>query len=88
MTLRSPVPLLLLLAGGCPRAETRACDRLCDTLVTTCGFAAYPDLLSCQQGCAYEASEGAELGAFDACIAAAECDEFAVIACARAHGVQ
>ena len=79
-------PLLLALLAGCPAAETRACDDLCDTLVNTCGFAAYPDATSCRQGCAYEGSGGAALGAYGPCVEAADCDPFAVVACARAYG--
>lgn len=78
-------PALWILAG-CPAAERVACEEMCDQLVLECDFAAFPDLGSCLEGCSYEAG-GASLGAYDLCLYKAGCDPFAVLDCARAHGL-
>lgn len=74
---------LLAQATACaPEAE--ACADACEALVRTCRFAAYPNVESCEQGCAVDASRGSAVGAMASCVVDAGCDTHAVVACARA----
>ncbi|MFZ5481458.1 MAG: hypothetical protein ACOZNI_32150 [Myxococcota bacterium] len=76
--------LLLLLAcpGDASRDET--CEAICDELVMTCAYEAYPTHDSCLQGCLYEEEQGSNMGRAWQCIQAAECDTFAIVECEHA----
>jgi hypothetical protein len=82
------LPLLALVLAGCTSAEESVCQELCIELVTNCEYAAYPSLESCQQGCAYSASEGVDVDAEAACILDAACDTFAIIECEHEYGLE
>lgn len=80
-------PALALMLAGCPGPPvTAVCADMCDALMGGCGYAAFPDVGSCQQGCNYDASEGAESHALYSCLLEADCDTPTVLACARAYG--
>lgn len=78
---------LLLLLLGCP-GEATSCDSLCNHLVLQCGYAAFPDLDSCLQGCGYEQEQGGRIDDELRCIETASCDTFAILDCERRFGVQ
>ena len=80
--------LLLALAGCVNRSAEKVCEDLCSNLVSTCGYEAFPDHESCQQGCNYEASEGAAINTMYECIEEAECDTFKVLRCQHALGAE
>lgn len=77
--------LLLLACGG--DAERQACDDICDELVGTCGYEAYPTTESCLQGCLYREEQGANVERALQCIEKAECDTFAIVECEHAEGI-
>jgi hypothetical protein len=75
-------PMLL----ACETAATgplSTCEALCGELVTECAYDAYPSMDSCMQGCNHLAETGAGVDARLACVQAAQCDTFAVVACER-----
>jgi hypothetical protein len=80
--------VLSMFVAGCDTsaAEDETCAAMCQELVETCEFAAYPSYESCMQGCAYARKEGGDMERESACILKAECDEFAVIDCEHAYG--
>jgi len=80
---------LLSVACGPPPQDPLppACEALCAELVDVCGLASFPDRDSCLGGCAYEAQEGADVDAYEACASDAACDPFALVACEEAHGL-
>ncbi|MEQ1508002.1 MAG: hypothetical protein ABMB14_37585 [Myxococcota bacterium] len=76
-----------IAVAGCPGPTTAAvCDDLCAMMMFDCGYAAFPDPTSCAQGCAYDASQGAEVHALYGCFADAGCDTPTVLQCAREYG--
>jgi hypothetical protein len=78
---------LALVLAGCPGPSASAvCDEVCEQLMAECGYAAFPDVASCQQGCRYDAAEGAEVHALQGCLVEAGCDTPSVLGCARAYG--
>ena len=80
--------LLILVMVGCGQpAEVTVCDSICDTLVKTCEYDAYPSYDSCVQGCEYNESQGAKVDRAATCIEDAECDTFKIIECEHAPGV-
>ena len=79
--------LSVVALGGCPGpAPGGTCRDLCAVLMFDCGFEAYPDPGSCEQGCRFEASLGADLRSLEACVADAGCDTAEVLSCSRAYG--
>lgn len=80
--------ILVFVALGCSTetADDATCTEMCQELVQSCEFAAYPSYESCMQGCAYARKEGGDMDAERTCILEAECDEFAVIDCEHAYG--
>ena len=76
---------LLTLLVACGGQDT-LCDQLCDELVMNCQYSAYPDRASCLQGCAYEASNGADTEKMLSCTTKASCDSFALIECEHRWG--
>ena len=82
----------LLLSVGLMACTTQTetgspCNKLCKELVQTCGFAAFPTFSSCEEGCVYYQDEGVDIESQLTCIEEAECNEFAVIECENAYGV-
>lgn len=80
--------LLLLLLAACGGADERdeVCEVICDELVNTCAYEAYPTMESCLQGCLYDEEQGANMGRARQCISEAACDTFAIIECEHAVG--
>ncbi|MEZ4236212.1 MAG: hypothetical protein R3F59_08620 [Myxococcota bacterium] len=74
----------LAACPGPPPAAT--CSDLCDALMYDCGYAAFPDRASCEQGCRYDVSEGGDAAGLYACILEAGCDTPLVLECSRAYG--
>ena len=76
--------LLMWLMSGCASQEaerTHACDALCDELVVTCGYTAFPTVESCEQGCLWDAENGEDVGSEYQCVQDAACDTFAILEC-------
>lgn len=78
---------LFMLFGCGETAEAGACESLCDQLVQTCEFGAYPTYESCEQGCLFDESKGADVSGLDQCITKAGCDEFGIVECTHRFGV-
>ena len=72
---------LMIGCGGQEAERAHACDALCDELVMTCGYTAYPTLESCEQGCLWDAENGKDVGAEFQCVQAAACDTFTILEC-------
>ena len=85
-----PIVWVLGLALGCAEPvaddEYEACVSLCDELVQSCSYDAYPTTESCMAGCADEVNEGANVFDLEACILDAECNTFAIIECQNHFG--
>ena len=87
---RCGVCALLLAGSACvaaPDGAAEQCSEMCSSLVLDCGFAAYPSVASCEQGCLYNAGLGAFVGAQQVCVELAACDPFAVMECEHAYGI-
>jgi hypothetical protein len=82
------LPLLVLLFGCGNAAEDSTCRDLCIELVTNCEYAAFPSVESCQQGCEYNAVQGADIEGQSECVIAAECDTFAIVECEHVFGLE
>ena len=80
--------LLAMVVSGCSDGTDGGgpCADLCRVLVGDCGYAAFPDMGSCLDGCAYEASEGQDVVGQVACVEAASCDTFAILECENEFG--
>lgn len=78
--------LLALASPGCDLETRNACDELCENLVRTCYFAAFPNKDSCLQGCLNDAVEGAQVLTLNACVQDAGCDLFTVMRCDLVFG--
>jgi hypothetical protein len=76
---------LMLFACATQEAET-TCEALCDHLVMTCDYAAYPTLDSCVQGCSYQAEQGGDVVGQQTCIEKAQCDTFGILECEHKFG--
>lgn len=67
------------------------CGDMCRNLVQDCGYAAFPSVESCFDGCLYAEERGADVDAQATCIAGATstdtCDTFAIVECEHAHGI-
>ena len=79
--------ILWLLFACAEQAALTTCDTLCDQLVMTCEYAAYPSYDSCVQGCSYQAEQGGDVEAEQACIEKAKCDTMAILECEHKFGV-
>lgn len=64
------------------------CEDMCDELYRTCQYAAFPDLESCLEGCAYNREEGADVDSQLTCILEAGCDTFQIVECENAYGAE
>lgn len=78
--------MIFLLLLACKSPEDKVCTDLCDELVYTCRYDAFPSYDSCLQGCAYDGEQGANLEQEAECLAAAECDPFEVVNCQNRFG--
>lgn len=80
--------LLLPFFLGCTTDADidEVCEAMCEELVMTCAYAAYPSHESCIQGCTYARQEGANVKAEADCVAKAECDTFAIVDCEHQFG--
>ena len=79
---------LVMVATGCSDGTDGGgpCADLCSVLVGECGYSAFPDMGSCLDGCAYEASEGQDVLGQVACVEDAACDTFAILECENEYG--
>jgi hypothetical protein len=75
-----------LLCGCVGEESDGPCADLCGVLVGECGYAAFPDMASCLDGCAFEASEGQDVVGEAICVSNAECDTFAILECENTFG--
>ncbi len=87
--MRAWLPLVLLVLAACEDegGPNSMCDDICDELVQSCDYAAFPSVESCEQGCAYSKSEGADIEGYLNCVEAAECNTFEIVGCERAYGI-
>ena len=77
---------LLLIGGlGCAPEVVwpPACESLCDELVNTCGYEAYPEHESCLEACVYDIEQEYDVEAQADCVELASCDLFAIVDCQR-----
>lgn len=75
-----------LIVVGCETAEPTACETLCDELVKTCEYTAFPEYDSCVSGCLFDEERGAKTEAMLECVVGAECDTFVVVECENEFG--
>lgn len=84
--MRRPL-LLVLFLGGCKQDPVvQACEDMCDTLVKSCQYDAYPTVESCLTGCAYDADQGGDVEQEAECIVNAGCDVFQIVECQHRFG--
>jgi hypothetical protein len=81
------VAIFILASCTTESGPASPCYNLCQELVQTCEYSAYPSFSSCEEGCLYYQEEGANIEEQLTCIQEAECNEFAVIECENEHGV-
>lgn len=84
------LPAIGLVVGvGCTGsgAARGPCDDMCRELVQTCGYAAFPDLQSCIDGCTYNETQGADIEGQTQCVLDAACDTFLIVECEHAYGL-
>lgn len=84
---RYALPLLLLAGCSGSGVANGPCDDMCRELVQTCGYAAFPDLSSCLDGCAYDSSQGADVAGQAQCVIDSQCDTFAIVECQHVYGL-
>ncbi len=90
--MRPLLPLLLLLTTTACEPESAAnasanCQDLCEQLVETCSYGAYPRFDSCLQGCAWYEEQGADVTGELACVQDAACDTFLIVECEHEYGL-
>ncbi|MBX2803231.1 MAG: hypothetical protein KTR31_36460 [Myxococcales bacterium] len=68
-------------------ANDRSCAELCDELVVVCAYEAFPTRESCEQGCRYNADQGANVPGQLVCVELAECDPFLIVECEHDFGI-
>jgi len=79
---------LSLALAGCSTAYTGPCDSLCNQLVDTCNYAAYPTYSDCYDGCIYAQQQGSDVAGERQCVQNANCDTFQIVECEHAYGAQ
>jgi hypothetical protein len=80
-------PLLALgTAPACKDEEPTSCELMCDELVKTCEYDAFPDWDSCVEGCLYDEDNGARIDKELECVTDAACDTFAIVDCQHEFG--
>ncbi len=87
--MRSLFVLLPVLSCACAGGEPIAsdCTLLCDELVTTCAYQAFPTEASCVQGCLYNEEQGALINLQLDCVQSAQCDTFSIVECEHVYGI-
>lgn len=80
------MPLFFLAFFSCETAEPEACETLCDELVKTCEYKAFPEYDSCVTGCVYDEEQGGKSEELLSCVLNAECNTFAVVECENDYG--
>lgn len=80
-----PALALALLAACTTSVPPTPCGEMCDELVSSCSYAAYPSFESCLQGCEYEQSNGRDVAGQQACVSDAECNTFEIVECEHAY---
>jgi hypothetical protein len=73
-----------LLLVSCKQAVI--CEDLCRDLVVDCNYAAFPSLQSCEEGCAYNEKQGADIEGQLSCVEKANCDTFLIVECEHRFG--
>ena len=81
--MRTLLPLFFL---GCEAEAEVPCETLCDELVKTCEYKAFPEYDSCVSGCLYDEEAGGQSEALRDCVLDAACDTFAVVECENDFG--
>ena len=76
-----------VLACATQNSGSSPCYKLCQELVQTCDYDAFPSFASCEEGCLYYEEEEVDIQSQLECITEAECDPFSVIECEHQHGV-
>lgn len=79
--------LLWLLGCNGDTAVDPECQGLCDELVVSCEYDAFPTYDSCMEGCLYDKKKKADIAGELTCIQDASCDTFAVLECQHRYGV-
>ena len=72
------VPLALAACASSTVPPT-PCGEMCDELVSTCSYAAFPSMDSCLQGCEFDSTNGRDVDGQKDCVAEAECNTFAIV---------
>ena len=80
------IVVLVACTGEAPTDEV--CATMCQELVQTCEYDAYPSYESCMQGCAYELEQGGKIEPQSQCIVKAECDAFEIVDCQHRYGAE
>jgi hypothetical protein len=78
--------LLFVLACSTEAPTDEVCASMCQELVQTCEYDAFPSYESCMQGCAYEREAGGRIEPQTQCILMAECDTFEIVDCQHQFG--
>ncbi len=78
---------ILLFAACADEVDVdEVCQTMCQELVQTCEYDAYPSYESCMQGCAYEREQGGKIEPQSQCIVKAKCDAFEIVDCQHKYG--
>ncbi len=78
---------LLFVAACTTEAEVdEICDEMCQELVMTCEYDAYPSFESCMQGCAFSREQGGNVKRYQECVTEAACDTFLIVDCEHEFG--
>jgi len=90
--MRAILPLLLSLGlTACPAESSSStsadCQDLCEELVESCGYGAFPRFESCLQGCSWYEEQGADVTNELACVQDAACDTFLIVECEHEYGL-
>jgi hypothetical protein len=78
------------LSLGCnnpEKIEDEMCTALCDELVKSCQYDAFPSYSSCMDGCFYNIKQGADIETELSCVEKASCNTFQIVECENQHGV-
>ena len=81
----------MILLSACATSgsgEKSDCDEMCNELYGACDYAAFPDKLSCMEGCLFAEENNADVESQKECVLEAACDTFAIIECENTYGVE
>ena len=79
---------LMAACAASGSGEKSVCDEMCNELYGACDYAAFPDKLSCMEGCLYAEENDADVEGQKECVLDAACDTFAIIECENTYGVE